>query len=704
MNERRVLIIGPDAALATAYGGALRDGGLAVDVLSDVGQAVEQTAARAPDLLVLDADPSVGDMVCRGVKKKNGKSPAVLLVSEKASGKRSLFGAHPDMVLQKPVSTEALLKSVAGLLKIRLREPTAPEIPLDESLLEIVEEARPKEPLYPRRPTLPPMPGPSARPTPPPVDLPPRPKTLMPQSKPAVEPKRDLEAMREVLKKKPAPAADAAQLPDRVQELEAERNKLRSTIEELRVRNETEGASRAREMMELKAALGESVARLAELERLVGAAPDLQNRLSKTEQERDKAWAELIELMPRAESASALAVELESLRAAIGQREEQLRERDRRLSERDAMVADKDRQIRELDARRAATETELDETRAEAQAAQEIHAAEAAKAAEQVASPVFARERELLDARRTINERDKQLIELRGEIEARERTILDAKHGTLEVEKRLATATDQILELEQKLLAANEKNAEHEREIARLNQLLTTEREERAQDAERARQTLAAAGAAHEQAVATLGRKHADEIAALNEAAAAERAELESRSAARIEAMRNQSKDQLAEAETRRQADLAQAEQTRQAVLAAAGEAHKKELAEQAARNSAERLELGIAHEKQLGDLIREYEQRSKEQQETFQDLKNGMKQRHASEVEELTGKHAARVAELEARIADVEGQLAQTMADLMTARDKIEGDLQRSRRAQRALSVALELLEAQQAPPASED
>ena len=67
MNERRVLIIGPDAALATAYGGALRDGGLAVDVLSDVGQAVEQTAARAPDLLVLDADPSVGDMVCRGV-------------------------------------------------------------------------------------------------------------------------------------------------------------------------------------------------------------------------------------------------------------------------------------------------------------------------------------------------------------------------------------------------------------------------------------------------------------------------------------------------------------------------------------------------------------------------------------------------------------------------------------------------------------
>src|SRR5262249_53750236 len=169
-----------------------------------------------PDLLVLGADPRTGDAVCRTVKKKGGKKTPVLLVSANAGAKGSLFGAHPDIVLQKPVSADVLLRSVANLLKIDVRETPPPqphpdEIPLDENLLEIVEEARPKEPAYPRRKTIPPTAA--VRVTPAPVE-PPRRQTMAPTSStpvrgdatpvdvPAAEDrkKRELASLREVLK------------------------------------------------------------------------------------------------------------------------------------------------------------------------------------------------------------------------------------------------------------------------------------------------------------------------------------------------------------------------------------------------------------------------------------------------------------------------------------------------------------------------
>src|SRR5215471_8613508 len=123
MNEHRVLIVEADATLANEYRVALQNGGLTVDVFSDVDQAAEQTNSHSPDLLVLGADPRVGDAVCRSVKKKGGKRTPVLLVSANAASKGSLFGAHPDIVLQKPVSADVLLRSVASLLKIEVRPP-----------------------------------------------------------------------------------------------------------------------------------------------------------------------------------------------------------------------------------------------------------------------------------------------------------------------------------------------------------------------------------------------------------------------------------------------------------------------------------------------------------------------------------------------------------------------------------------------------
>src|SRR5215467_5271413 len=182
MSEHRILIVEADTALANQYREALQNGGLTVDVTSDVDRAAEHTTSQSPDLLVLGADPRVGDAVCRTVKKKGGKRTPVLLVSANAAAKGSLFGAHPDIILQKPVSADVLLRSVANLLKIEVPDTPPPhvdEIPLDENLLEIVEEARPKEPIYSRRKTIPPTVTARAAATP---AEPPRRQTQIPTS------------------------------------------------------------------------------------------------------------------------------------------------------------------------------------------------------------------------------------------------------------------------------------------------------------------------------------------------------------------------------------------------------------------------------------------------------------------------------------------------------------------------------------------
>ena len=585
MAARRVLIVGADSELATVYRGALQARGLAVDV-AGVDQVGAETASRPPDLLVVDADPTVGDAVCRTVKKK-GKQPPVLLVSANANSKRSLFGAHPDLVLQKPVSVELLLQNVARLLGIELRAPSEDAIPLDENLLEIVEEARSKQP----------PPSPPSR----------KPSTLPP------------------LGRKPAAQANG----DRVAELEAERKKLRATVEELQ-----------------------------------SALQDVRERARKADEEREKVWGELIEVMPRAEAAGALSAELESLRGALAQREGQLRERDGRLAERDAAVAAKELELAQLADELAEAQQATQTAQQAAQAAETARAAQATQAAAKAAQPVFARERELLEARRAVHERDKQILELGGAIEAHERATLDQKRETLAAERRGAELTEQILALEQTLLAANEKNAEHEREIERLSHVLQALREEREKEREQARETLAAARAAHEQAQEQLGRAHADELAALREAEAAQRAELEAQMAARLEAVRELSQKQLAAAEGRRQTDLAEAEN-------------------------------------RLAEQIRVYEQRIAEQTETFRDLKQGMIQRHAGELEELSARHALRVAELETRADELAQSLAETLDALRDARDHIELNRRRGQRAHKALAVAVALLDQQKVPGA---
>jgi DNA-binding response OmpR family regulator len=682
MNDRRVLIVESNAELASAYRGALQSTGLTVDVLSDVDQMTKQPGAKPPDLLVLDADPSVGDAVCRTVKKKGQKTP-VVLVSANANGKRSLFGAHPDVVLQKPVTVDVLLHNVARLLGIELRKPSEEEIPLDENLLEIVEEARPKDSAFAQRQASPPADA-AGKPAPAP-------------SKPSGEKKKELEDLRENLKKRPAqskPDASAQQQNDRIVELEAEREKLRASVEELRVRAETEAAARGKEVLELKAVVAQREDALTALKNQTKPSPELEERARKAVEERDKVWAELVEVVPRAEAAGALAAELEALRAALSQREEQLRERDGRLAERDALLVDKERKASEIETQLRKAEEVAQAAQAAAQAAQAARATEEAKAAERAVSPVFARERELIDARRTINERDKDLLNLRGEIEARERTILDRQHETLEARRKAAEQTEELLRVEQSLVAANEKIAEREREIERLGKVFAAHQEEREKERQRAVETLAAAGVTHEQATTELRRVHADEIAALHESEAAERAELEARMAARIEAMRNQAKEQLAAAEGRRQADLGEADSRRLADLAAADEVKKRELTDQAARSSAERQSLAAAHEQRLSELIREYERKLSEQEEIFRDVKLGMKQRHTTETEELEAKHAARVAEFDARIEELATTLAGTLDDLREARDKIGMDRRRSERAQKALAVALKLLQ----------
>ena len=712
MSERRVLLIEPDASLASAYQVALQRPGFQVDVLADVEEAARRSGDWSPDLVVVDAEPAVGDLLCRKVRKTGRKTP-VLLVSSNANGKRSLFGAHPDVVLQKPVSVEALLRTVGQLLGVTLSAPApkpvteADEIPLDSDLLEIVEEARTKAPSrFPRT---------SLRPTPPPVDVPANPEEAK---------KRELAGLRDSLKKRldakpatripmsapaptpaqaaaprPAPApAQAEAVPMRVRELEAERDRLKRELDELRARTDAEIAKLRHDLGALH-------------EKQPPVAPDdFEQRIKAAEQERDKVWNELIAVMPRAEAAATLEAELEALRGAVSQREDQLRERDRRMAERDQLLADHEKRLGELDEqRKAAVES--------AQAAQTALAAakEAAQTAQAASAPppVFEREHEMLDLRKTTLEKDKQILELRGEIESRERTILDGKHAVLESDRRASALSDQILGLEQTLLTTREQKAALEAQIARLEQTLTATREETEREREHGAAALTAAKNEHERATTLLKRTHGDEVAALREAQSAERAELEARLAATVEAVRNQMREQLAAAETRRQTELAEADDKR-----------RQELAQQAARNAAEIEQLQASHAGKVAEMERAHQNKLREQDESFRDLKLGMKQRHQAEVDELNAQHAARVAALEkeiedhrihiaaleaalaetkdelatrvARIAEFERELAATQERLQKALETLDAKRQLNGRARKALAVALTLLDEQ--------
>jgi DNA-binding response OmpR family regulator len=113
--ERHALVVESDGALAKTLGAALQTCGFQVEVIGDGAQAAERLNKSTPELILLDAEPSLADSICKQVKKKNKATP-VMVVSANGDGiMKRLFGRGPDVVLHKPVSTEEVVRHVRQL-------------------------------------------------------------------------------------------------------------------------------------------------------------------------------------------------------------------------------------------------------------------------------------------------------------------------------------------------------------------------------------------------------------------------------------------------------------------------------------------------------------------------------------------------------------------------------------------------------------
>src|SRR5215472_3323938 len=317
MAERRVLIVEPNGALAARLRGVLERCGLAGDVLGDGQAALERVGDPMPDLVLLDVEPTVGDTICKQVKKKRKATP-VIVVSEKEerTGRlRSRFGAHPDAVLRKPVAFEELMKQMdsllglGGMMTAASASEEVDEILLDDTALEPVAEDV--------TPVSEPVPVGAARST---FTLgvpPPRPEPESPEER-EWRKKRELATLREALQKRgDGGGAQKAELVERAQKAEAERDRARQEIADLRRRASLEKTDLERELTELRK-------KVADRDQQILAHDAVTARLEKWAQELAQERDRLLAHPQSAEAAEVHARELAHVRQELVEREQEL--------------------------------------------------------------------------------------------------------------------------------------------------------------------------------------------------------------------------------------------------------------------------------------------------------------------------------------------------------------------------------------------
>ena len=129
-KARIILFVEDDADLRDLYSFALRDAGLFVAEVTSVVEAIEMGPRLRPDLVVLDRHLSDGDgwEVARALKSSALTKHAQIIGFSASRGRGDVEGALVagcDAFLEKPCSTEQLVRFSLGMLGLPLPEEEA---------------------------------------------------------------------------------------------------------------------------------------------------------------------------------------------------------------------------------------------------------------------------------------------------------------------------------------------------------------------------------------------------------------------------------------------------------------------------------------------------------------------------------------------------------------------------------------------------
>jgi DNA-binding response OmpR family regulator len=128
MPGRLAVMVEPDPMLAGKLRGVLETCGFSVEVV-DSSAASARIADSNPELVLLDIEHSLGDSLCKQIKKKRKQTP-VILVSENGAASRRWFGPNPDVVLPKPLILEEVQRQVRQLFHLQPEDLLLPSADL----------------------------------------------------------------------------------------------------------------------------------------------------------------------------------------------------------------------------------------------------------------------------------------------------------------------------------------------------------------------------------------------------------------------------------------------------------------------------------------------------------------------------------------------------------------------------------------------